>query len=191
VDTLAPNVALKTTAEATDRETREIAAQFDRLLSGSDPKNQIASFERQAQLTSSTPITLKSKEEGAISFATTPGAALSSIAWRVMPLNDGKQQIMETNLCLTMNGEEICFTGVEDFAHCAFFTPCATGYSSLNPNERGGYTAIRYFPAGAAPVLRDGKVTAQFQAPDIGTVIEVDVKVRVRDVDSTLAGDRK
>jgi len=190
VDTFLPNVNVKTTAEMNTQETRAVAAQFDRLLSNADPKTLIASVERDVQATTLLPVTIQSKQEATIHFKTTPGAALSSIAWKIMPLNDGKKQFMETNLCLVLNGEEICFTGVEDFAHCAFFTACATGYSTLQPTERGGYNATRYFPAGTAPILRDGNISARFLAPDIGTVLEIDVKVRVREVDAGLANQR-
>jgi hypothetical protein len=186
VDTLAPTVDVKTTAELTDPEVKEIAARFDRSLSGSDPKIQLAALEREAQVTSPAPVSVKSKQEGEISFAVTPGTVLSSVAWRVTPLNNvDKRQFLETNFCLDINGEESCFTGVEDFAHCAFYAPCITGYSRLDPIEHAGYIATRYFPAGTAPILRNGKVVAKFQAPDTGVVLEVDVKVRVRDVNAT------
>lgn len=186
VDTLAPTVDVKTTAEMSDSEVREVAARFDRALFGSDPKIRLAAAEREAQVTSPAPVSVKSKQQGAISFAATPGTVLSSVTWRITPLNNvDKRQFLETNLCLDINGEESCFTGVEDFAHCAFYAPCITGYSRLDPIEHAGYIATRYFPAGTAPVLRDGRVTAKFQAPDNGVVLEMDVKVRVRDVDAT------
>ena len=185
VDTLQSNVNVETTAQMTDQQVRQIAAQFDRSLSGVDPKSQLASLERDAQLTSPSPVTVRSKQAGAISFATTPGAVLSSVAWRITPLNNqDSRQFLETNICLDLDGKENCFTGVEDFAHCAFFTPCITGYSSLMPVDHGGYVATRYFPAGTAPIIRDGKVTATFQAPDTGATLEMDVKIRVRDVAS-------
>jgi hypothetical protein len=187
VDMLASNVNVKTTAEMSDQEVRDIAAQFDRLQSGIDPKTQLAAFEREAQVTSASPISIKSKQEGAISFAATPGTVLSSVSWRITPQNNvDKREFLETNLCLDIDGEESCFTGVEDFAHCAFFTPCVTGYSRLTPVDHGGYIATRYFPAGHAPMLRDGKVVARFLAPDIGTVLEMQVNIRVRDVDPAL-----
>jgi hypothetical protein len=189
VNTLAPNVDVETTAEMTDQQVRDVAYQFDRLLMGVKPMKQLASSEREAQVTSSSPVFVRSREEGAISFTATPGTVLSSIVWSILPQNNQeKKQFMETNLCLDMNGEEHCFTGVEDFAHCAFFKPCITGYSRLDPVGHGGYIATRYFPAGSAPILRDGKVTARFQAPDIGTVLEMEIKIRVRAVDPTLAG---
>ncbi len=183
VDTLQPNTNVETTAQMTTQEVKQIVAQFDRSLSGIDPKSQLAALERDAQLTSPSPVTVKSKQAGAISFATTPGAVLSSVSWRITPLNNqDSRQFLETNICLDLDGKEDCFTGVEDFAHCAFFTPCITGYSSLMPVDHGGYVATRYFPAGTAPIIRDGKVTATFQAPDTGATLEMDVQVRVRDV---------
>ena len=187
VDTLVQSADVKTTAEMTDQELKTIALEFDRSLGSGDPKTQLASLEREAQVTTSAPVMVKSKQAGAISFATTPGTVLSSISWRITPQNNvDKNQFLETNLCLDVNGVESCFTGVEDFAHCAFFTPCITGYSRLDPIEHGGYIATRYFPAGTAPIVRDGRITAKFQAPDSGVVLEVDVKVRVRDIDSSL-----
>ncbi len=186
VDTLLPNVRVKTTAEMTDQEVKEIASRFDGRLAHSDPISQLAGFEREAQATSTIPVQIKSKQAGEISFAAAPGTVLSSVAWRITPQNNVDQKaFLETNLCLDMNGEESCFTGVEDFAHCAFFTPCITGYSRLDPIEHGGYIATRYFPAGTAPILRDGHVTAKFLAPDTGVVLEVQVTVRVRSVDVT------
>ena len=183
VDTLLPNVRVKTTAEMTDQEVKEIAARFDGRLSDINPMSQLASFEREAQVTSTSPVQVKSKHAGAMSFAATPGTALSSVSWRITPQNNvDKKDFLETNLCLDMNGDESCFTGVEDFAHCAFFTPCIGGYSRLDPIDHGGYVATRYFPAATAPILRDGHVTAKFQAPDTGVVLEVQVTVRVRNV---------
>jgi hypothetical protein len=186
VDTLAPSVSVKTTAEMTDQEVREVASRFDDLLSGAEPMNQLAAFEQEAQVTSPSPVKVKSKETGTIRFAAPPGNVLSSISWRITPQNNvDKIEFLETNLCLDMNGEETCFTGVEDFAHCAFFTPCVTGYSRLDPVDHGGYIATRYFPAGTAPILRDGHVTVKFQAPDNGVVLEMQVGIRVRRVDTT------
>ncbi len=49
-----------------------------------------------------------------------------------------------------------------------------------------GYIATRYFPAGIAPVIGDGKVTVRILVPDIGTTLEMEFKVRVRNVDPTL-----
>ena len=189
VDTLERSVDVKTSAEMTDQEVKTIALGFDRSLATADPKSQLASLEREAEVTSESPVKVKSKQAGAISFAAAPGTVISSIAWRITPQNNvDKNQFLETNLCIDVNGVESCFTGVEDFAHCAFFTPCITGYSRLDPIEHGGYVATRYFPAGTAPVSRDGRVVVKFQAPDSGVVLEVDVKVRVRDVGATLTG---
>jgi hypothetical protein len=134
---------------------------------------------------------VSSKETGAIYFAAPAGAVLSSISWRVRPItNQGRKGFLETNLCLGLNGEESCFTGVEDFAHCAFFNPCRTGYSSLVPTGGEGYVATRYFPAGAAPIISDGRIAVKFRGPDIGTILEVEVKVRVRNADHSAAGKR-
>ena len=187
VDTLASNVNVKTSAEMTLQESRALAAQFDRLFSNGDPKSQVMSLEREVPASSANPVTIPSRQEATINFKTTPGVALSSVSWRVTPFNDGKRKTLESNICLVMNGEETCFTGVEDFAHCAFFTPCVTGFSNLQPIEREGYIATRYFPAGAAPIIRDGNIAARFLAPDIGSVMEIDVKIRVRTVDATLS----
>lgn len=190
IDTLAANINPRTTAELSDQQVRDLAAQYDRAQTGSDPLTRLAAVEREAQVTSASPITLKSRQEGAISFAAKPGTVLSSIAWRITPQNNiDKREFLETNLCLDSGGETTCFTGVEDFAHCAFFTPCVTGYSRLTPVDHGGYIATRYFPAGHAPLLRDGKIVARFQAPDIGTVLEIQVMIRVREVDPALVGN--
>jgi hypothetical protein len=181
VDTLTTGVNIKTTGEMTDREIKEIAAQFDGALAGSNPIAQLAPLEQEAILTTPPRLNLRPKERGTLSFTTTPGAVLSSIVWSIRPVtNQGNQRFLETNLCLDLNGEEICFTGVEDFAHCAFFMPCKTGYSSLVPASGAEYIATRYFPAGAAPVINDGRIAAKFQAPDVGTVVEIEVKIRVR-----------
>jgi hypothetical protein len=189
VDTLLANV--KTTAEMNDREIQEIASGFDGLLAGTDPTSQLAALELEAPLTSYGQVSVKSKEKAAVSFAAPPGSVLSSVSWRIQPLNNVfSHQYLETNMCLDINGEEFCFTGVEDFAHCAFYTTCKTGFSNLVYNGRGEYIATRYFLGGAAPVLRDGKITARFQGPDAGTVVEIEVKVRVRTVDAPLARQR-
>ncbi len=185
VDTLGTGVNIKTTAEMSDREIKEVAAQFDNALTGVDPISQIAPLEQEAALTTPSRLVLKPREKGLLSFSTTPGAALSSISWSIRPQNNQEnQRFLETNFCLGLNGEENCFTGVEDFAHCAFFMPCKTGYSSLVPSTQAGYVATRYFPAGAAPIIGDGKITASFQGPDVGTVVEIEVKIRVRNVDN-------
>ena len=191
VDTLLPSVNAKTTAEMTDREIKEIAAQFDGALSGTNPLSALAALEQEAQLTTPAQVTVSSKEAGFFSFNAPPGTVLSSISWLIRPMsNRGNRQFLETNFCLGLNGEESCFTGVEDFAHCAFFTPCKTGYSSLVPAAAEGYYATRYFPAGTAPVITDPRITAKFLAPDIGTVLEMEVKVRVRNVDANLTRQR-
>lgn len=183
VDTLTAGVNIKTTGEMTDREIKEIAAQFDGALTGSNPIAQLAPLEQEAILTTPPRLNLKPKERGSLSFSTTPGAVLSSIIWSIRPVNNQEnQRFLETNLCLDLNGEETCFTGVEDFAHCAFFMPCKTGYSSLVAASGAQYIATRYFPAGAAPVISDGRIAAKFQAPDVGTVVEIEVKIRVRNV---------
>jgi len=182
VDTL--NVNAKTTAEMTQQDLREFVAPFDRATSGDPPSRRLASLEQELSASSTAPIAIRSREQGSISFTVTPGTLLSSIVWRIKPLNNvDNRQFLETNLCLTLNGEPVCFTGVEDFAHCAFYTPCQTGYSSLTPTDGGGYLATRYFLPGAAPVLRDKTITAKFQAPDVGAVLEIDVKLRVRRAD--------
>lgn len=188
VDTFARNVDVKTTAEMSQAEVQAIAAQFDRTLANVEPKTKLAALEREAQSTSPNPISILSKQHGEINFATTPGAVLSSISWRITPQSfTDSNRFLESNFCLIVNGEEFCFTGVEDFAHCAFFTPCITGYSNLTPSDHSAYVSTRYFPAGMAPVIRDGKITARFQAPDTGATLEMDVKIRVRDVDPSLA----
>jgi hypothetical protein len=181
VDTLLANV--KTTAEMTDREIQQLASGFDVELGSADPIRRLAAREVEAQSTISYPLRVKSKEKGWVSFVAPPGVALSSVSWRIRPLNNvSDQTYLETNICLGMNGEEFCFTGVEDFAHCAFYTACKTGFSSLVDIGRGEYVATRYFLGGAAPILRDGRITARFQAPDVGTVVEIELHVRVRNV---------
>jgi hypothetical protein len=186
VDTLLPNVRVKTTAEMSDQEVKGIASRFDERQAKVNPISELAVLEREAQVTSTNPVRVKSKQAGTISFAAAPGMVLSSVAWRITPQSNVDQKgFLETNLCLDMNGEETCFTGVEDFAHCAVFTPCITGYSRLDPIEHGGYVATRYYPAATAPVLRDGHVTAKFQAPDTGAVLDVQVTIRVRSVNIT------
>ncbi len=187
VDTLSPNVNVKTTAEMTDQELKEIAAQFDNRLSGANPQSQLASVEIEAKSTTPSQVTVKSKQEVVFGFTTKPGSVLSSISWKIKPVDETRNnQYMETNACLDINGREYCFTGVEDFAHCAFFTACTTGYSSLKSTGGAGYIATRYFPAGIAPVIGDGKVTVRILVPDIGTTLEMEFKVRVRNVDPTL-----
>lgn len=180
VDTLLPSVPVRTTAEMTDRDIKAVAAGFDAGLSGADVIRRVASVERVVE-SSPAQLTVKSKESGTLFFSVPPGSVLSSVVWSIRQIqNQGNRLFMETNLCLDMNGEETCFTGVEDFAHCAFYTPCATGYSSLVPSGGEGYVATRYFTPGAAPVLRDGRLAAKFLAPDVGSVIEIEVQVRVR-----------
>ncbi len=186
VDTLVANV--KTTAEMSDREIQELASGFDGLLGKTDPIRQLAALEHEAPSTISYPLSVRSKERAAVSFMAPPGSVLSSVSWRIKPLNNvSSQQYLETNICLDMNGQVSCFTGVEDFAHCAFYSPCKTGFSSLVHKGGGEYIATRYFLGGAAPVLNDGKITAWFQAPDTGTVVEIEVQVRFRIVDGNLA----
>lgn len=181
VDTLLPGVNVRTTAQMSDREIKGIASQFDRLLSGTNPSSQLAALEQEARPSGSGRLEMKSREKAALSFSAAPGSVLSSISWKIRPIsNQSRIEFLETNLCLDLNGELFCFTGVEDFAHCAFYTPCRTGYSSLVPIDGAGYLATRYFPAGTTPAIRDGKITIKFQAPDIGSVLEIEVKVRVR-----------
>ena len=183
VDTLEQSIDVKTSSEMTDQEVKTIAQEYDRSQRNANPISLLASVERQAQTTSESPVSVKSKQAASIGFAASPGTVLSSISWRITPQNNvDKNQFLETNLCMDVNGVESCFTGMEDFAHCAFFTPCITGYSRLDPIEHGGYMVTRYFPPATAPIVRDGRVTVKFQAPDSGVVLEVDVKVRVRDV---------
>ncbi len=187
VDTLMSNVNVETTVEMTGNEIKTLAAEFDRLLTAKSPIPQIAALERIAQPVTESTATIQSKQEAVLAFATAPGTVLSSIVWRITPIsNVDKKQFLEANGCLTMNGEEVCFTGVEDFAHCAFYTPCVTGYSNLSPIAGGGYIATRYFPAGTAPLLGDGKTRFRVRAPDIGSVLEVQVEMRVREVDPNL-----
>jgi hypothetical protein len=184
IDTLAPGVNTKTTAEMSLQESRDIAAHFDAALSGINPIKALAALEQEIPATSPAPIAVKSRDKGTITFAAPPGTVLSSIVWKIKPLNNvDDRKLLETNLCLDLNGEEFCFTGVEDFAHCAFYTPCNTGYSNLIPTEAGGYLATRYFLPGAAPLITHGNLTAKFQTPDNGAVLEFDVKLRVRRVD--------
>lgn len=183
VDTLRPRVNAKTTAEMTAPEIQAVAAEFDSALTGVDPTGRLAALEREAQLTSAERLVLRPKERGSLYFTTTPGAVLSSISWSIRPLTTAARRgFLETNLCLGLNGEESCFTGVEDFAHCAFFVPCQAGYSNLAPTAGERYIATRYFAPGTAPAINDGRISAGFQAPDVGTVIEIEVKVRVRNV---------
>lgn len=180
VDTLLPSTNIRTTAEMSDRDIKAVAAGYDAQLSNTDPIRAIAPLEH--PITSNPArLTLKSKESGGLNFAAPPGSVLSSMVWTIRQVqNQGSRLFMETNLCLDMNGEETCFTGVEDFAHCAFYSPCQTGYASLVPSGGEGYVATRYFGPAAAPVLRDGRLTAKFLAPDVGSVIEIEVQVRVR-----------
>ncbi|MBI4786795.1 MAG: hypothetical protein HY782_07095 [Chloroflexi bacterium] len=191
VDTLLPEVSVKTTAEMTDREIKEIAAQFDGALSGVNPISQLVALEQEAQLTTPAQVTLASKERTVFSFVAPVGTVLSSVSWTIKPiLNQGKRDFLETNLCLDLNGEEFCFTGVEDFAHCAFFTPCKTGYAMLEPTAGEGYLATRFFPPGSAPLIADPRINAKLIAPDVGTTLEIEVKVRVRHVDPTAVRQR-
>ncbi|MBI5035423.1 MAG: hypothetical protein HZB51_33265 [Chloroflexi bacterium] len=188
VDTFARNVDVKTTTEMSQAEVQAVATQFDRTLANVEPKTKLAALEREAHTTTQNPILVLSKQQGEINFSTTPGAVLSSISWRITPQSfTDSNRFLESNFCLIVNGEESCFTGVEDFAHCAFYNPCITGYTHLTPSDHSAYVSTRYFPAGMAPVIRDGKITARFQAPDTGATLEMDVKIRVRDVDPNLA----
>ncbi len=181
VDTLRPGIDVKTTAEMSANEIKQLASEFDRSLSGTDPILLLAGWEQEAALLAPSPVMVRPREQAVFPFSAPPGAVLSSIVWRIKPLNNTTQsQFLETNLCLEMNGEAYCFTGVEDFAHCAFFAPCRTGYAGLIPTQRGEYLATRYFPAGSAPRLDDGKLTLQARAPDIGTILEMQVNVRFR-----------
>jgi hypothetical protein len=187
VDTLSPSVNVKTTAEMTDQEIRDVASQFDYFLSPADPKGLLATTETEARPTGSFPAKLNPRQAASFFFTARPGTVLSSVYWRIKPIgNVLNRQFLETNICLTVNGRESCFTGVEDFAHCAFFQTCTTGYSTLKSVGEQGYIATRYFPAGTAPLINDGRVTISVQAPDIGTPFEMDFKVRVRNVDRTL-----
>jgi hypothetical protein len=187
VDTLLPTVNVKTTAEMSDQEIRDVASQFDYFLSPADPKGLLATMETEARPTGSFPVQLNPRQAATLIFTARPGTVLSSVYWRIKPIgNVLNRQYLETNVCLTVNGREACFTGVEDFAHCAFFQACTTGYSTLKSVGEQGYIATRYFPAGTAPWINDGRVTIRVQAPDIGIPIEMDFKVRVRDVDAAL-----
>ncbi len=191
VDTLLPSIRVKTTAEMNDREIREIASAFDGAFAGADPIRQLSALEHEARLTSASPVHVRSKELAMMAFSATPGSVLSSVSWRIKPLNNVfSPGYLETNICLDMNGDESCFTGVEDFAHCAFYMTCRAGFSSLVNNGAGEYVATRYFIPGAAPVLRDGQIGVKFRGPDIGTVLEMDVKVRVRNADASLSTQR-
>ena len=187
VDTFVPSVNVKTTAEMTNQEIKDIASQFDYFLSPADPKGLLATTETEARPTGSFPVKLNPRQAATFSFTTRPGTVLSSVYWRIKSIGDTlNRQFLETNVCLTVNGREACFTGVEDFAHCAFFSTCTTGYSTLKSVGEQGYVATRYFPAGTAPLINDGRVTIRVQAPDIGTQTEMDFKIKVRDVDTTL-----
>ncbi len=181
VDTLAPEQNVPTTAEMSDRTINVLASQFDELMSSTVPITRLMGLEHQAEATTPARVVVKPREEAAIGFVSAPGSVLSSIAWTIRPTDRASDpRFLETNICLAWDGTEACFTGVEDFAHCAFYTACRTGYSSLVPLDGEGYTATRYFPAGTAPLLRDGKVTARVRAPDIGTSLQIEVQVRVR-----------
>lgn len=188
VATLLPNVRVKTTAEMTAPEVREIASQFDHLPSGVDPVRELAALEHDVPASSSRMV-VSPRQKAVVEFAAAPGSVLSSIAWTIKPMgNRENRYFLETNLCLDVDGEEYCFTGVEDFTHCAFYTPCKTAYSSLVPIAGDGYMATRYFPPSSAPVLRDGRIAVRFQAPDVGTVLEMQVRVRVRNADARPIG---
>ncbi len=181
VDTLLPSVNSSTTAEMSSDEISQVASEFDRSLTGTDPIAPLAAAEQEAHSLTPSRVTLKSREQALFHFAVPPGAVLSSIEWRLKPLNNPtNHQVLETNLCLIVNGEEYCFTGVEDFGHCAFFTPCRTGYGGMIPTSDGGYLSTRYFPAGSAPIIGDGNIIVKSRAPDIGVVLEMEVKVRFR-----------
>ena len=187
VDTLRPEVSYKTTAEMSYAEIKGISTSFDALSSRSNALVAMASLERPAPSISANPVRVSSTETGAISFRAPPEAVLSSIVWTIKPINNiDKKAFLETNLCMDLNGERSCFTGVEDFAHCAFFNSCVTGFSSLVGTGDGGYIATRYFTPGTAPAIHDPVVRFQFQAPDTGTVLEMNVQLRVRSIDPTL-----
>ncbi len=187
VDTLLPSINAKTTAEMSNQEIREVASAFDSAAARGDLIRQVAALEQEAKVISYSPAQVRSKEKTILAFEATPGSVLSSISWRIKPLNNvSSPGYLETNMCLEMNGEESCFTGVEDFAHCAFYETCKTGFSSLVHIGNGEYIATRYWIPGASPALRDGRISAIFQGPDIGTVLEMEVRVRVRPGDATL-----
>lgn len=187
VETLRPEVSAKTTADMSYAEIKGVASQFDTVASRSNILKTIAPFEYPARLTSVNPVRLSSKETATISFWAQPETVLSSIVWSIKPVNNiDTKTFLETNLCIDLNGERTCFTGVEDFAHCAFFEPCVTGFSSLVPTGSNTYIATRYFLPGAAPTIRDPNVRVQFQAPDVGTILEMSVQLRVRAVNQLL-----
>lgn len=190
VETLLPNVQVKTTAEMTSREIGEVTTAFDSLLGSTNPTAYIASLEHQATPLTPARVILKRRDQAEFVYSARPGSVLSSIFMRIVPLYDQRnKQFLETNFCLTINGKETCLTGVEDFAHCAYFTTCATTYSWLAPEGDGGYVAMRYFPSWTAPVIRDGKIIVRLLIPDFGTVLDTEIRVNVRDVDSSLASD--
>ncbi len=183
VDTISPAFNVKTTAQMTAREVRDQAAQFG-AVAQAEPIKEIAAVERPAT-SSPAKIVLRSKEKASISFSAPPGTVLSSIIWTLKPVNNrSNKNFLETNLCLDLSGEEVCFTGVEDLAHCAFFTSCTTAFSSLTGTDSDGYVAKRYLAPGAAPVIRDGKITAKIQAPDIGTVLNIELALNIRAAES-------
>ncbi len=188
VDTLLPSVNAKSTAEMSGQEIRTIASTFDGTAARGDLIREVTALEQDAKVVSYSPAHVRSKEKTILAFEAAPGSVLSSISWRIKPLNNvSSPGYLETNMCLEMNGQEFCFTGVEDFAHCAFYEACKTGFSSLVHTGSGEYIATRYWLPGASPILRDGRVSCKFQGPDIGTVLEMEVKVRVRPGDATLA----
>ncbi len=185
VETLRPESNARTTSEMTNADLRGISYAFDTIARRGTLLTSIAAAERPAQLTSASPVRVGPRESAAITFRATPGTVLSSLVWTIRPMGDvNNNAFMETNLCMDLNGERTCFTGVEDFAHCAFYTACATGFSSLAPFP-GGYKATRYFPAGAAPRIHDPNIKILFQGPDIGAGLEMSVELRVRSADDS------
>jgi len=184
VDVLSAGIPPKITSEMSNSEIREIAARFDSAHAGIDPKSRLASVEIDATPNSPLSQPLRAKQEIVFNFSAKPGMLLSSIAIKLVPVDNVRtRQFLEMNPCLLMNGKEQCFTGIEDFVHCAFFHPCTTGFSTLKVIggiSADGYIATRYFPAGTAPILRDGKISIRLLGPDIGSLLQVDANVRVR-----------
>ncbi len=185
VDTLRPEILARSTAEMTDQEISVMAAEYDRLLTGADPKKQIQSLEKEAIMTSSQPIVAFSRQKAAFYFDIPLGTVLSSINWETKPINNiekeaEKKTFLETNLVLLINGERYEFTGYEDVAHCAFYSTCITGWSALYPIDNAGYRADRYFPN--APLIRDPRIVVIATVPDNGTALEMNVKVNYRNV---------
>lgn len=183
VDEFDPKISVKTTAQMTNQELTELAAAYDRHLTGIDRTAEIAKLEENAAV-NYPEIGLKPKEEATFEFTTKPGSLLSSVHVYMWPQNNNQDKsILEINPDILIDGQLMYSgTGFEDFGGEAFYSSGHNPLGAFFPIDHDGYLAKRYFLA----VIPDGKVVVRLKNPDVGTTINLRVEVKVIDPDLTL-----